>query len=224
MAAANTLELLNFDAAYLRALRKANAETERHFYSYFSPLIQRKLRKYLHAPDLIQEGAQETLFRVLTAVRSGAGIRQPERFGAFVHAVCKNVAMEIIRRERRFAPLEEADEYKPSRFDSPYSWAEAREARERVREVLASLSTFDRELLQALFLTEEDRPILCQRYGVSEGYLRVLLHRAKQKFIERISEERPKAYAAAAATRSTRAIPSTRGSLALKVVPIAHTL
>lgn len=182
MAAAPALELLNFDASYLTALRRGEPETEQHFFEYFTPLIRRKLRKYLRAPELIDEAKQETFVRVLAAVRSRDGVRHPERFGAFVHAVCRNVALETWRAERRFVPLEELDESGPEPFRSPHALAEAGEARERVKRVLEELSPLDRQLLEAVFLHEEDRHLLCRRLGISRAHLRVLLHRARQRF------------------------------------------
>ncbi|HJT53424.1 MAG TPA: sigma-70 family RNA polymerase sigma factor [Candidatus Angelobacter sp.] len=198
MAAAAQLQLLNFDAGYLNALRRGEPDTERHFFEYFSPLIRRKLRKYLHSAELIEEAKQETFVRVLAAVRSRSGVRHPERFGAFVHAVCRNVALEIWRQERRFVALDEVDEDSPGPFRSPHSLAEAGEARERVKMVLAELSSFDRQLLEAAFMHEEERHLLCRRLGVSRPHLRVLLHRARQRFANHdlIKPVQPKADAA----------------------------
>jgi RNA polymerase sigma-70 factor (ECF subfamily) len=185
MAAAATLELVDFDAGYLSALRRGEPETERHFFEYFTPLIRRKLRKYLRAPELIEEATQETFVRVLGVVRSRSGVRHPERFGAFVHAVCRNVALEIWRAERRFVPLDEIEQTGPEPFRGPHALAEAGEARERVKKVLVELSPFDRQLLTAVFLDEEERHLLCRRLGVTRAHLRVLLHRARQRFASR---------------------------------------
>lgn len=182
MAAAPALVLLNFDASYLTALRGGEPETEQHFFEYFTPLIRRKLRKYLHAADLVEEATQETFVRVLAAVRSSDGVRHPERFGAFVHAVCRNVALETWRAERRFVALEEVDESGPGPFRSPLALAEAGEARERVKRILEELSPCDRQLLEAVFLHEEERHLLCRRLGISRAHLRVLLHRARERF------------------------------------------
>jgi RNA polymerase sigma-70 factor, ECF subfamily len=189
MAAATPIELLAFDAAYLSALERGDAETERHFFEYFTPLIRAKLRKHLHTPELIDEAMQETFMRVLSALRSKTGVRHPERFGAFVHAVCRNVALETWRVERRFAHMDDsgAEDLEPGSrpdgpFRSPHAMAEADEAKTRVRQVLAELSRPDRQLLEAVFLNEEDRTLLCLRLGVSRGHLRVLLHRASKRF------------------------------------------
>jgi RNA polymerase sigma-70 factor (ECF subfamily) len=197
MAAATQIELLAFDAGYLSALRQGNAETERHFFEYFTPLIRAKLRKHLRTPELIEEATQETFMRVLAALRSNTGVRHPERFGAFVHAVSRNVALEIWRVERRFAHVDdggvedlELGSKADGPFRSPHAMAEADEARVRVRQVLADLSNLDRQLLEAVFLDEEDRTHVCLRMGVTRGHLRVLLHRASQRFRAAMLQER----------------------------------
>lgn len=53
---------------------------------------------------------------------------------------------------------------------------------ERVRKILSSLPTRDRELLRAVFLEEQEKDAVCRDLGVDRNYLRVLLHRAKDKF------------------------------------------
>lgn len=192
MASAVTVSLLSFDAAYLEALHRKDPETERHFFQYFTPLIRAGLRKYLRSPEQVQDGIQETFARVLAALRKRDGVRHPERFGGFVHAVCRNVALEMLRSERRFVALEDPDsnaepellERDPGPFRSPHGMAEAAEVRERVRKVLAELTPLDRQLLVEVFLNEEERGRVCRRLGVSRAHLRILLFRARRRFME----------------------------------------
>jgi DNA-directed RNA polymerase specialized sigma24 family protein len=47
----------------------------------------------------------------------------------------------------------------------------------------------DREILRLTLLEEEDRDEVCRKMGVNRGYLRVLLHRAKQRFKEALTGE-----------------------------------
>lgn len=192
MAAVPTPGFLSFDAAYLEALQQRDPETEHHFFQYFTPLIRAGLRKYLRSPELVQDGIQETFARVLAAVRKHDGVRDPERFGGFVHAVARNVALEMLRVNRRFVALEDGDstvqleltKRDSSPFRSPHALAEAAEARERVRKVLAELTPFDRQLLVEIFLKEEDRGGVCRRLGISRAHLRILLFRARRRFVE----------------------------------------
>jgi len=53
---------------------------------------------------------------------------------------------------------------------------------ERVRQIVEEMPARDRELLRAIFLEERDKDDVCQEFKVDRDYLRVLLHRAKDKF------------------------------------------
>jgi restriction endonuclease Mrr len=57
-----------------------------------------------------------------------------------------------------------------------------KETRTRVRRVLAEIGGRDAEILRAVFLEEHSADLVCRSFGVDRAYLRVLLHRAKQKF------------------------------------------
>ena len=58
----------------------------------------------------------------------------------------------------------------------------SRQLSDRVRKILAVLPARDRDLLRAVFLEERDKDAVCREIGVDRDYLRVLLHRAKDKF------------------------------------------
>jgi len=57
-----------------------------------------------------------------------------------------------------------------------------KESAERVRRILDGLPKRDRELLRSIFLEEKEKDTVCQEFGVDREYLRVLVHRAKDKF------------------------------------------
>jgi RNA polymerase sigma-70 factor (ECF subfamily) len=56
------------------------------------------------------------------------------------------------------------------------------EERAVVRKVLATLPAKEKQLLEWLFFEERDKDEICRTLGVDRNYLRVLLHRAKQRF------------------------------------------
>ena len=58
------------------------------------------------------------------------------------------------------------------------------ERKQAVREVLSDMPEKDRTLLSMVFLEEDERAKICKRFAVDGNYLRVLLHRAKEKFRE----------------------------------------
>lgn len=175
-----------FDADYLARLKDGDHETERHFTSYFSNAIWLKLRNRVRVRHLIDEIRQETFARVLTYLRSGKPIQHPERFGGFVLAVCNNIMLEVLRAEFSHRQTNEDVVDAPDlrvRFASDMVTEERKQA---VREVLSDMPEKDRALLSMVFLEEDERTEICKRFAVDGNYLRVLLHRAKERFRETV--------------------------------------
>jgi RNA polymerase sigma-70 factor (ECF subfamily) len=178
------LELFLFDKAYVDRLRDGEPATEQHFASYFGNILGIMLRARYLPPERVEDVRQETFTRVISILRREGGIRQPERFGAFVNSICKNVLHENTRDLYRTQPLQ------PDHLESPgpdkvldlERALISKETKEKVRAILAEMKQRDRDLLRAIFLEEKDKNEICQEFGVDREYLRVLLHRAKSRF------------------------------------------
>jgi len=56
------------------------------------------------------------------------------------------------------------------------------ERKHSVRAILESLPQKDRQILRLLFFEELEKDEVCRIYRVDRDYLRVLLHRAKNRF------------------------------------------
>jgi RNA polymerase sigma-70 factor (ECF subfamily) len=178
------LDFHSFDASYVKRLADGDPATESHFSEYFRKFIVLKLRARRLTPSMCDDILQETMLRVLKAVRHGAGVSQPERFGAYVNAVCKNIVLEFLNKQQRHPPVpENAPEPADERIDMDASLI-TRERKQIVAEVLDGLKSKDREILRLVFLEENDREDICKKLGVGAEYLRVLLHRAKERFAE----------------------------------------
>jgi RNA polymerase sigma-70 factor (ECF subfamily) len=184
----NCVEFYNFDRAYLERLSAGDPAVERHFTEYFSELILIKLRARQYTRSAIDDIRQETFLRVVQAVRRGA-IREPERIGAFVNSVCKNVVLEFARSGSRMTLIEpDAPEPVDTRADSERELV-TREREAQVRSVLNEMSPKNRRLLAAIFLEERSSEEVCRQFGVDQNYLRVLLFRARAQF-RKIMEKR----------------------------------
>jgi RNA polymerase sigma-70 factor, ECF subfamily len=176
-------DLYRFDEAYVQRLRAGDADTERHFVVYFRSLLRIKLRSRLRSQALIDDACQETFLRVFKSLRSGEGIQKPERIGAYVNAVCDRVLLELYRSERRHAPPKDAVvEDIPDEAPQLEQALLDNERRALVRRTIAELPEQDRALMQAMFVEEQDKNDICERFNVDRDYLRVLLHRAKNRF------------------------------------------
>ena len=172
----------SFDEDYLKRLRAADFRTEQHFVSYFTALIQIKLRSRLPSREAIEDVRQETFTRFFMALRADK-IQQPDRLGSYVNSMCNNVLMEHYRGGRHETPLDEGDDMDiPMPGDDLVDILASKEADEQVLEVLEQLSERDRRVLREVFLEERDKDEVCRDFGVDREYLRVLLHRAKKAF------------------------------------------
>lgn len=192
------MEFFDFDKEYFRRLQDRDSRTENHFVTYFGDLLQIKLRSRLSSKQAIEDIQQETFARVLAAIRSEAGIREPERLGAFVNSVCNNVLLEFYRASSRNPEeRENAPELADPAIDLD-GFLASKETCAAVRSVLQRMPEKDRLLLRAVFLEEKDKDQVCRELGVERDYLRVLLHRAKQSFRLLYEKENPLARQASA--------------------------
>jgi RNA polymerase sigma-70 factor, ECF subfamily len=176
------VELFAFTREYVERLREGEPLTEQHFVSYFDQILRIKLRARMLASETVEDLRQETYIRVLVALRSKDGVRQPERFGAFVNSICNNVLMEFYRASIRTRPLDDSHLEEPDHAMDLEGLMVSKQTKERVRQVIQELPKKDRDLLRAFFLEEMDKDEICRLLGVDRDYLRGLLHRAKDKF------------------------------------------
>jgi RNA polymerase sigma factor (sigma-70 family) len=179
-------ERCEFDAGYIERLVAGDAEIERHFTDYFGRLLSIKLRSRLRSPALIEDAKQETFLRVLTTLKKKGGLAAAGSLGAFVNSVCNNVLFETYRAGSRATPLE--DDYdEPEQRDGADVQMMAAEEREQVRRALDTLPEREKTLLTWLFFDERDKDDICRDMKIDRNYLRVLLHRAKIQFRERLA-------------------------------------
>jgi RNA polymerase sigma-70 factor, ECF subfamily len=172
-----------FDRAYLDRLASGDPETERHFTRYFGDLLSIKLRSRLRSPAQVEDARQETFLRVIRTLRQPGGIQSPGGFGAFVNTVCNNVLFEMYRSHSKTTPLEEeAGAALPDLSIDAETAVAVDEDRAQVRAVMEHLPQKERQLLHWLFFEECDKDEICRRLNIDRNYLRVLLHRAKQRF------------------------------------------
>jgi RNA polymerase sigma-70 factor (ECF subfamily) len=183
------VEFQAFDQDYVRRLVEGDRFVGDHFTAYFEELLYIKLRARARTPEAIEEIRQETFARVLEALRQKGGLQHPERLGAFVSSVCNHVLLEGFRNGARHRPIGQGAEEPPdNRIDLEAPLLNQHRQR-LVERVLAELSKRDQKVLRMIFLEEVDAAEACGRLGVGEGYLRVLLHRAKSRFRDKLAEK-----------------------------------
>jgi RNA polymerase sigma-70 factor (ECF subfamily) len=176
------VEFFTFSKEYVELLRQGDPVTEQHFVAYFEQLLRIKLRSRMLASDKVEDLRQETFIRVIAAVRKDGGVRQPERFGAFVNSICNNVLLEYYRSSTKNQPMEEVHMDIPDKILDLEGMLVTKQSAEQVRRILDAMPKRDRDLLRAIFLDDKEKDTVCREFGVDREYLRVLVYRAKDKF------------------------------------------
>ncbi|MGC2388027.1 MAG: sigma-70 family RNA polymerase sigma factor, partial [Candidatus Acidiferrum sp.] len=183
--------LFAFTREYVERLRGGDPSTEQHFVAYFEQLLRIKLRARMLPSETVEDLRQETYIRVLANLRKGEdAVRQPERFGAYVNSICNYVLMEFYRSSNKTSPWDDSYLELPDHAVDTEGLLVSKQAKQRVRQVLAALPKKDRDLLWAFFIEEKDKDEVCVQFGVDRDYFRVLLHRAKDKFRDLYGEDR----------------------------------
>jgi len=189
-------QLYAFDKHYLEQLRHGDVPTAEHFADYFGRFLRLAPDYRSDAKSAIEDIRQETFLRVWVALRKDDGIRRPERFGAFVTSVCKNVRRE--HQRKTFKEDQAEDDAAANLRDRAIGAAEivaAHELRRQVGRVLAELPAKPREVIRRVLIEECDKDEVCRALGINRQYLRVLLFRAKRQFRKRYLEQvSPKAH------------------------------
>ena len=170
------------ESGYVQRLAAGDAATERHFYAHFGPVLRviARARRRALTPSQVEDVVQETLTRVIAAVRNGR-LRETDRFGAFVVGVCERVMLELGRSDARERPVEDAGLDRVA-TDDPEREAASREALGASRQVLDLLAPRDREILELVLVLDADKDEVCRRFAITREHLRVMLHRAKERF------------------------------------------
>jgi RNA polymerase sigma-70 factor (ECF subfamily) len=220
------LNLHEFNDTYVRGLRAQDTTVEAHFVSYFSRLLQSRLRRRLACSENIKDVQQETFLRALTAIRAKGGIRQPERFGAFVSSVCNNILRESYRSRARYRSIDDSPLEPLDQASSPEVKLVSEEARQRVQAVLCRMPEKDQKVLRAVFIEQKNKDEVCRELGVSRNYLRVLLHRAKLQFAVQYkkADSTPKVSEAVVAGHRARKGPSQAQTSKLTLISRSRTL
>lgn len=186
-----------FDENYLQALARRDAEAENFLIAHFSRRVQLKLRAQLRSFELVQDAHQETFLRVLRYFNSGKVLDNPASLPGFIHAVCHNVALEFLRSHTRQSQMPENAPESVDPGHGPEALAITEERSKMVGRVLSEMPEKDRELLRRVCLDEEDKDAVCREFQVDRGYLRVLLHRARNRFRAAMSQaDGPKGFSA----------------------------
>ena len=122
---------------------------------------------------LAEDAAQEAF---AAACRHLRGLRRPEKFGAWLRVLCRNVALRIGRTRTRSAELQ--DVAAPASDDSAEGAAEA------VRQSIRRLPASEREVVILRYFSTQSYEQIAATLGISPRAVHGRLIRAKRRIAE----------------------------------------
>ncbi len=171
-----------FDERFLNSLTNQDTDAEARLIDHFSRPVRLKLRARLRSPELAEDAFQETFLRIFRYFRGGKTLDNPSSLPGFVHSVCHNVALELLRAHTRQPQIPEHSVERADQSPGAESQMVTAERRQLVGRVLEELSERDRQVIRRVLLDEEDKDAVCSDLQVDRANLRLLLHRARIRF------------------------------------------
>src|SRR4051812_8370581 len=126
-----------------------------------------------------EEAAQEALMRAWRLRLQCRGVPGP-----WVAQIARNEALRLRGRRRRWDAVAELDETHEGAVAPP---DDALVARIAVRDALATLTAEERRLVELRYELDLAQPDIALALGISEGTIRVRLHRIRKRLRERMA-------------------------------------
>ena len=173
----------------LDALLKGDAVAFERVVQKESPRLFRMIMRIVQDEDEARSVMQETY---LQAYKRLDTFRRESKFSTWLYAIGLNLARASLRKMKRFDALEEdkIDRLQPSFTggmfsQSPEAWnpqkmAERAERKQLVHDAIAELPVDYRTVLTLRDIEELSTTEVAQSLDISEGAVRVRLHRARQ--------------------------------------------
>jgi RNA polymerase sigma-70 factor (ECF subfamily) len=172
------------DELAVAAVRGGKAERYRELVERYERRVYAVAWSRLGDAAMAEEAAQETFVR---AYRRLALLGEGAKFGAWISAIARHVAISLGLRHRR--ELDRRERWlleQPQVADAP-GGAET-ERGEILREALAGLPENQRECLVLFYFEGKSTAEAAEALGISEAALRVRLHRARAALREKLEE------------------------------------
>jgi len=178
------------DASLVRSARQGNRTAFGQLYERYAPMVHGILLARV-PPDEVEDLVQEVFLKILPRLGT---LRDGTRFGPWLAAITRNRANDFHRQSRSYPQIVEglaAEEAgNSSRQDSREDEARA------ILSVISSLPEAYRETLILRLVEGMSGPEIAARTGLTEGSVRVNLHRGMQQLraklagLGRTNEER----------------------------------
>jgi RNA polymerase sigma-70 factor, ECF subfamily len=177
--------LCESDESLIRASQQGDTEAFGQLYRRYARMVHGVLLNRVHATD-VEDLVQDVFLRALPRLR---GLRDVTRFGPWLAAIARNLAVDFHRRThlRTGSRDGSAD---PTEQPAAGKAPDAHEA-EEILECIRSLPEAYREPLILRLVEGMSGPEIAGRTGLQPGSVRVNLHRGMQQLRERLALRGP---------------------------------
>jgi RNA polymerase sigma-70 factor (ECF subfamily) len=178
-------------AELVRAAARRDARGARAFVELirrFEPSVLAVALAICGRGDEAGEIAQEAFLR---AWKHLAGLKQPERFAAWIMEIARNAALDLLRQRPRSA-VEPGPEIVDHGVAEPAEKIEAIERKQRLRAALAELDDLSRQIVMLRYFQDLSSREIGQMLDLSPAAVDMRLSRARQMLRVRLAhaEER----------------------------------
>lgn len=177
-----SVQRFDFNDEYLSRLRNDDPESWRHFYAYFRPKVQAKLRaQFLW--DLADELTSDTMAAAFEKIKQGEP-KDPGCLAKYVLQICHNKSLESIRKLKGDRTVQDIDweQFQGTGKNPQQQWISTRQ-NEQIDRVMGKLSKRDRDVLLAIYYDGKDRNEVCSDYEITRDQLKMILFHARQRFL-----------------------------------------
>jgi len=160
-------------------------QADADLYRQYLPRILNYVRLRVDGEDLAQDLTAAVFERAISRRHT---LRRPEAFGAWLFRIARTTVAGHYRQRRPTVPLEWA-ENQPAPALLPPEAVMRQEELARLREVLATLSEREQEIIRLKFGGELGNKEIASVMRLRAGHVAVILYRALRKLRARLEEQ-----------------------------------
>jgi RNA polymerase sigma-70 factor (ECF subfamily) len=161
-------------AALMRAANAGDAAAYKRFLAALSPILRSAARRGFQRVGISDSDVEDVVQETLLAIHLKRHTWDANRpIGPWMHAIVRNKLIDNVRRRgsRQTVPIEDFENFLPA--GEPEAAVEVRD----VEPYIAALPDRQRSVLRAILQEEISIAITAKRLNISEGAVRVALHR-----------------------------------------------
>ena len=172
-------------------IARGDRRAEQELVALFSRGLMIMLRQRTKDPQLAEDIHQDAFCKVLKRLREDP-LEDPTKVAAYLHQTAVYLCLGEIRKNVRRKTSADSERVSVQVDERASQFAEIarEETSTAVREVIEALPVQrDREVLHRFYLMEQEKSVICSALRLTERHFDRVIHRARQRFRDRISSK-----------------------------------